>query len=94
MGLSGDGMLLGTHSPEEKKSIMVITYSFKNVHRKKNTANFMALTPLSFLERTKTVFPEREAVVYRRLPYRMDNAVRYDPKASRGPASVHLWQTS
>ncbi len=35
-------------------------------------ANFVPLSPLSHLRRAKTVFPDREAVVYqnRRLTYR------------------------
>ena len=35
----------------------------------KNTANYVPLTPLSFLDRTADIYPEREAVVYNARRY-------------------------
>ena len=35
----------------------------------KNTANFTALTPLSFLKRTADIYPEREAIIYGERSY-------------------------
>jgi len=35
----------------------------------KNPANFVALTPLSFLQRTADVYPDRDAVVYGERKY-------------------------
>ena len=41
----------------------------------KNTANFTALTPLSFLQRTADIYGEREAIIYgdRRYSWRQCN---------------------
>ena len=33
-------------------------------HLDRNAANFAALTPLSFLERTASVYPERLAIIH------------------------------
>ena len=35
-----------------------------NKDLEKNNANFIALSPLTFLERTKDVYPDYEAVIY------------------------------
>ncbi len=35
-----------------------------NLQLKKNKANFISLTPLSFLYRTKNIFPKRTAWIY------------------------------
>ena len=40
----------------------------------KNRANYVPLTPLSFLERAKDVYPNYEAIVYDCLLYTSDAA--------------------
>ncbi len=38
-------------------------------HLDKNSANFVPLTPLSFLERAKDIYPNYEALVYEDKTY-------------------------
>jgi len=35
----------------------------------KNNANFVPLTPISFLERTKDIYPNYEAIIYKKRVY-------------------------
>ena len=35
----------------------------------KNKANFVPLTPISFIERTKDIYPDYEALVYKKRSY-------------------------
>ena len=40
-----------------------------NQNLDKNNANFVPLTPLSFLERAKDIYPDYEALVYENRSY-------------------------
>ena len=42
-----------------------------------NKANYIPLTPLSFLDRIKDVYPDYEAVVYKSRKYNWKQAIRY-----------------
>ena len=35
----------------------------------KNKANYVPLTPISFIERTKDIYPNYEAIVYKKRSY-------------------------
>ena len=37
-----------------------------NKNLEKNSANFIPLTPISFLERTSDIYPNYEAVIYKK----------------------------
>jgi fatty-acyl-CoA synthase len=54
----------------------------------KNSANFVALSPLSFIERTAGVYPDRSAVIYgsRRQTWRDTYARAGWPRRSRSGA--------
>ncbi len=49
------------HVPTRRQTAMTSTF---DQHLDRNTANFAALTPLSFLERTASVYPERLAIIH------------------------------
>ena len=42
----------------------------------KNKANYVPLTPLSFLERAKDVYPDYEAIVYEDRKYTWDQVYK------------------
>ena len=35
----------------------------------KNKANYVPLTPITFLERTKDIYPDYEAIIYKKRTY-------------------------
>ena len=43
--------------------------SHYNTNLEKNDANFIPLTPLSFLERAKDIYPDYEALIYEDRSY-------------------------
>ena len=42
-----------------------------------NDANFVALTPLSFLHRTADIYPQREALIYNQRRYTWAQTLTY-----------------
>ena len=44
-----------------------------NKNLEKNDANYVPLTPLSFLERTKDIYPNYEAIIYESRKYTWKN---------------------
>ncbi|MDP7196344.1 MAG: AMP-binding protein, partial [SAR202 cluster bacterium] len=43
--------------------------SHYNNNLEKNNANYVPLTPITFLERTKDIYPNYEAIIYRNRTY-------------------------
>ena len=44
-----------------------------NKNLEKNNANFVPLTPITFLERTKDIYPNYESIIYKKRVYTLGN---------------------
>ena len=57
----------------------------------RNEANYAALSPLSFIERTAEVYPNRLAIVHGDPPWPGRGANRSDPRRRQGRTSCACW---
>ena len=60
----------------------------------KNRANYVPLTPLSFLERAKEVYPNYEAVVYEDRKYTWSDVYKRATKFASARRCSHLLRPS
>ena len=66
-----------------------------NKNLEKNDANYVPLTPLSFLERTKDIYPNYEAIIYENRKYTWknvyDRCVKFATKHYNATAIRHCF---